>query len=281
MFMLLAVQDFGPLPTSAVRVAVAAASLLPLVYLRGLWPQLRANWKPLLLIGVFNSGIPFACFAFALMSITTGLSAILNATVPLFGALVAWVWLKDRPNASRVLGLAIGFAGVALLTWDQASFRPSSGGIAPAWAVLACLVATLCYALAANASKLYLGGLHSLVTAAGSCLGAALGLALPAIWLWPAHMPGLQAWASVTVAGVVCSGIAYVLYFRLIEKTGPARTVAVTFLIPLFALLYGTLFLGEAVTARMLWCGLVVLLGTALSTGLLTLPGGRRNSSRH
>ncbi len=113
------------------RVAIAAAFLLPLLWLRGQAPLLRRHWKPVFLIGVLNSGIPFVCFAFALLSITTGLSAILNATVPLFGALVAWAWLKDRPTGSRVLGLAIGFAGVALLAWDEASFKPGQSGIAP------------------------------------------------------------------------------------------------------------------------------------------------------
>jgi drug/metabolite transporter (DMT)-like permease len=122
LFMRLGAVEFGPLPTAAMRVGVAAAFLLPLVWLRGLGPQLRRHWKPVFAIGVFNSGIPFACFAFAVLSITTGLSAILNATVPLFGALIGWLWLKDRPANARVLGLVIGFTGVARLAWDKASF---------------------------------------------------------------------------------------------------------------------------------------------------------------
>lgn len=275
LFMRLAVVEFGPVPTAAVRVAIAAAFLMPLIWLRGLGPDLRRHWKPIFLIGVFNSGIPFACFAFALLSITTGLSGILNATVPLFGALVAWLWLKDRLTGARVLGLAIGFAGVALLAWDKASFKPDNSGIAPGWAVLACLLATMCYALAANATKRYLSGLPALVTATGSQIGATLALALPALWFWPDHMPGLQAWLSLLVVGVLCTAIAYILYFRLIERTGPARALAVTFLVPVFAILYGALFLGEAVTGWMLLCGLVVVCGTALSTGLLKLPRRR------
>lgn len=275
LFMRLGAVEFGALPTAAVRVAVAAAFLLPLLWLRGLGPQLRRHWKPVFLIGVFNSGIPFACFAFALLSITTGLSAILNATVPLFGALFAWAWLKDRPTGSRVLGLVIGFAGVALLAWDKASFKPDASGIAPAWAVLACLLATLCYGWSANAAKRYLTGLPALVTATGSQIGAMLVLALPAAWYWPAHAPSLQAWLSLLAVGVVCTGIAYVLYFRLIEHAGPARALAVTFLVPVFAVFYGVLFLGETVTGWMLLCGAVIVCGTALSTGLLKL--GRKS----
>jgi len=275
LFTRVATFEFGPLPTAGVRVAIAAACLLPVIALRGLGPQLRRHWKAAGLVGLLNSAIPFACFAFALLSITTGLSAILNAAVPLFGAVVAWLWLKDRPSWSRVLGLAIGFAGVALLAWDQASFTPDASGIAPAWAVLACLLATVCYAIAASATKRYFSGLSPLVTAAGSQIGAALGLALPAFWFWPSRMPGLRAWLALVIMGVACTGLAYVLYFRLIERAGPARAMAVTFVTPVFAMIYGAAFLDEAVTGWMLFCGTVIICGTALSTGLLAL--GRRN----
>jgi len=271
LFMRLAVVEFGPVGTAAVRVAIAAAFLLPLMLGRGLGPVFRRHWRIVCAIGLINSGIPFLLFAFSLLAITTGLSAILNATVPLFGALVAWVWLRDRPTGSRVLGLVIGFLGIALLTWDKASFRPNASGIAPAWAVLACLLATVCYAIAASATKKYLSGLPPLVTATGSQVGATLGLAVPAAWLWPAQMPSGQAWLAVLVVGVLCTGIAYILYFRLIEQAGPARALTVTFLVPVFAILYGVLFLGERVTPWMLVCGVVIVIGTALSTGLLKL----------
>jgi drug/metabolite transporter (DMT)-like permease len=272
LFMRVAVVEFGALPTAAVRVAVASLFLLPLLWWRGLGPQLRRHWKAILAVGLLNSGIPFALFSFALLSITTGLSAILNATVPLFGAVVAWLWLKDRPTGSRTLGLAVGFLGVALLAWDKASFRPDASGVAPGWAVLACLGATICYAIAASATKRYLTGIPPLVTATGSQIGATLGLALPALWFWPAQMPGTQAWLAVIVVGILCTGVAYVLYFRLIEQTGPARALAVTFAVPVFALLYGAMFLGESVTPWMLLCGGIIVCGTALSTGLLKLP---------
>jgi drug/metabolite transporter (DMT)-like permease len=271
LFMRMATVEFGPLPTAALRVGIAAAFLLPLVLLRGLGPALLKNWRRIFLVGLFNSGIPFACFAFALLSITTGLSAILNATVPMFGAVVAWLWLKDRPTGSRVLGLLVGFAGVALLAWDKASFKPDASGVAPGWAVLACLFACVCYALSASYTKRYLTGLPPLVTATGSQIGATLGLALPAAWLWPARLPGSNAWLALLAVGVLCTGIAYVLYFRLIENAGPARALAVTFLVPVFAVVYGLLFLGEAVTPWMLLCALVIICGTALSTGLLRL----------
>jgi drug/metabolite transporter (DMT)-like permease len=276
LFMRIGTVEFGPVPTAAVRVAIATAFLWPLLLMRGLGPQLRRHWKAVFTIGLINSGIPFALFSFALLSITTGLSAVLNATVPLFGALIAWIWLRDRPTASRVVGLAIGFLGVALLAWDKASFKPDTSGHAPGWAVLACLAACVCYGIAASATKRYLSGLPALVTATGSQMGATLGLALPALWFWPERMPGLHAWLAVLALGVVCTGIAYVLYFRLIEHAGPPRALAVTFLVPVFALLYGVLFLDEAVTGWMLLCAGVIVCGTSLATGLLRLPALNR-----
>lgn len=275
LFMRLAVVDFGPMPTAALRVTIASAFLLPLVLLRGLGSVLRANGWRIGVIGLLNSAIPFALFSFAVTTITTGLSAILNATVPLFGALVAWVWLKDRPAPARLLGLLIGFGGVAMLAWDEATFKPGATGLAPGWAVLACLAATFCYGFAASATKKYLGGLPALVTATGSQVGATVGLALPALWSWPAQAPGARAWLALVALGVLCTGVAYILYFRLIEEAGPARALAVTFVVPVFAVLYGVLFLGETVTAWMLLCAAVIVCGTALSTGLLKFPKSR------
>jgi drug/metabolite transporter (DMT)-like permease len=272
LFMRIATVEFGPLATAAVRVAIAALFLLPLVWLRGLLPALRQSWRRTFFVGLLNSGIPFACFSFALLSISTGLSAILNATVPMFGALVAWLWLKDKPNASRVLGLVVGFAGVAMLAWDKATFKPDASGIAPGWAVLACLLACVCYGISASYTKRYLTGLPPLVTAAGSQIGATLGLALPAAWFWPERMPGAPAWLALLAVGVVCTGVAYILFFRLIANAGPPRALAVTFLVPVFAVAYGVLLLGEHVTPWMLVCAVVIVCGTALATGLLKLP---------
>ena len=110
-----------------------------------------------------------------------------------------------------------------------------------------------------------------LVTAAGSQIGASLGLALPAIWFWPAQMPGTNAWLAVLAVGVLCTGVAYIIFFRLIENAGPPRALTVTFLVPVFAVLYGVLLLGERVTPWMLLCAVVIVCGTALSTGLIRL----------
>jgi drug/metabolite transporter (DMT)-like permease len=273
LFLRVAAFELGALPTAAMRVAIASAFLLPLLLAKGHWPALRQHWRPVLFVGVFNSGIPFALFSFAVMHITTGFSSILNATVPLFGALVAWLWLGDKLNLSRTVGLAIGFGGVVLLAGGQASFKPNASGIAPAWAVLACLAAATCYAFSASFTKKYIPSLPPLVTAAGSQIGATLALALPALWFLPDHWPSASAWWSLLMVGVLCTGVAYILYFKLIERSGPAQALTVTFLVPVFAIAYGVLFLGESITAWMLLCGAVILLGTSLSSGLIKLPG--------
>lgn len=272
LFMRIAALEMGALAAAALRVAIASVFLLPLMLQQGHWPLLRQHWKPVLLVGAFNSGLPFALYAFAVLHITTGLSSILNATVPLFGALVAWAWLGERPNLARALGLALGFSGVALLASGQASFKPDDSGIAPGWAVLACLLATLCYALAASFTRKHIPNLPALVIATGSQIGATAALAVPALWMSPGVWPSAGAWGALLALGVLCSGVAYILYFRLLEHTGPSRTLTVTFLVPVFALAYGALLLDEHITPRMLVCGAVVLLGTGLSSGLIRLP---------
>lgn len=268
--------EFGVLPTAAMRVGLAALFLLPLLIWSGHWPAFKRRAGSIMFVGMLNSGIPFAMYAYAVMSISTGLSSILNATVPLFGAIVAWLWLKDKPSASRIAGLVMGFIGVALLAGDKASFKPGGSG----WAVLACLAATLCYALAASYTKRYLMGVHPMATATGSQIGATLGLALPAMWLWPAQTPSPHAWGAMVMLAIVCTGIAYILYFRLIEAAGPSRALTVTFMIPVFALLYGALFLNEHITLWMLLCGAVVICGTALSTGLVKIKTFEKASAK-
>lgn len=269
LFMRMGAAEFGVFATAGLRVAIAAAFLTPILWFSGHWGELRRKAVAILFIGLLNSGIPFALFSYAVLSISTGLTSILNATVPLFGAVIAWLWLKDRPGNSRILGLLIGFGGVILLAGEKASFKPGGTG----WAVLACLLASICYAFAASFTKRYLTGVHPLATATGSQIGATIGLALPTFWFWPSHMPGLTPWLALLALGVVCTGVAYILYFRLIERAGPARALAVTFVVPVFALTYGGLFLGEQLTLWMLMCGVIIVCGTALATGLLKFGG--------
>jgi len=133
--------------------------------------------------------------------------------------------------------------------------------------------------LSASFTRRYLSGVPSLVIATGSQIGATAGLCLPTFLLWPARTPSATAWLALLAVGVLCTGIAYVLYFRLIEKLGAAASLTVTFLIPVFAVIYGAIFLGETVTPWMLLCGAVILLGTALSLDIFRLQKSSPNTS--
>lgn len=271
LFTRLSVGEFGAVPQAFMRVLVATLFLMPILLYQGHGPALRKNWPRAVAIGIVNTGIPFALFAYAVQWITTGMTAILNATGPLFGAIVAWLWLRDRLDSSRVIGLIVGFLGVAMLAWDGADFKAGASDAASGWAILACLAACVCYGIGASYTKRYTIGLPTLVVATGAQAGASLGLALPAIWLWPVHTPGLNSWLAILVVGVLCTGVAYILFYRIVANTSPSRALSVSFGIPVFAVIYGAIFLHEAITLWMLGCAAVIVLGTALSTGLLRL----------
>ncbi|MDO9315573.1 MAG: DMT family transporter [Burkholderiaceae bacterium] len=268
MLMRFAAPAFGPVPLAALRVIGASLFLVPLLLVRGQAGELRKHWRPLLVVGLTNSTLPFMCLSYAALSITAGMSSIFNAATPLFGAVIAWVWLRDGLNAQRVAGLAIGFSGVLWMAWDQASFKPGGTG----WAVVVCLAAPLLYGLSASYTKRFLTGVPSLTVAAGSLLAAALLLCVPAVVWWPTAAPSIADWGAAVFLALACTALAYVLFFRLIANVGPARTITVTFLIPAFAVLFGRVFLGEALTPRMIGGCAVILIGTGFATGLLRWP---------
>ncbi len=281
LFMRIAAPEFGAVPAATMRVGVAMLFLVPLMLLRGQGPALRRHWKPMLGIGVLNSGLPFALFCFALLTLTSGAASVLNATVPMFGALIAWAWFGERPAGARIAGLVIGFLGVAMLASRSVGFHAGADGslLAPSLAIGACLGACVCYGISASAARRHLAGLPPLASAAGSQIGATLFLALPALLTWPARMPSPRAWLAVAVLGIACTGFAYVLFFRLIDTAGPTRALTVTFLVPVFAVAYGVAFLDEHVTAWMLLCAAVIVCGVALSTGLVRPRLTRRGRS--
>lgn len=268
--------EFGALPTAFLRVAIGGLCLLPLVLRQGHGAQLKTRSGSFLVLGTLNSAVPFTLFSLAVMAISTSLTSVLNATTPLWAALIAWLWLGDALGARRWLGLFIGAAGTAMLALDKSALSPiqtsmavapdaSFNGYAQTLAVIACLLATFCYGIAANYTKRNFRDVPPLVLATASQFGAAVFLIIPAIFLWPKSMPSAQAWLAVLALGVFCTGIAYALYFRLIARAGAPRTLTVTFLIPVFATAYGSLFLNERITQGMLLWGGVILLGTAIA----------------
>ena len=264
LLMRLSVPEFGPMPTVEMRVAVAALFLVPLLLRRSgnMLGVLKDNWRGLAFVGITNSAIPFALFAYAMLSITSGFGAILNATSPLFSAIVAAIWLRERLSWPRVIGLLVGFGGVALLVWGKPTFALGGDMLA----IAAALAAALSYGFSPSFIKRHLGHVPSLAIATGSQVVAAIVVLPLAIATWPAATPSLTAWLAAIALGVGCTGLAYILYFRLIGNVGPTRAIAVTFLVPGFGMLYGALFLAEPVTWEMIAGCVVILLGTAMAT---------------
>ena len=265
LFMRVAAPEFGAVPLIAARVGIAAAFLLPVLARRVGLRSLYEHAPELLIIGAINSAIPFSLFAYAVLSVTAGFASVLNSTAPLFGALVAFIWLRDRPGPARVAGLIIGFAGVLVLVWGRVAVADDGGGLA----VLAGLSAAVLYGISANYVKKRLGGVDSLVVATGSLVAATVLLTPVAVIYWPQTPPTATSWISAVLLAVVCTGIAYILYFRLLSRVGPSKTLAVTYLIPLFGVLWGHFLLREPITGSMVAGCTIILIGTTLATGIV------------
>jgi drug/metabolite transporter (DMT)-like permease len=266
LFMRVAAPEFGAVPLIAARVGISAIFLLAVMARRGGMDGLVADAPRLTFLGAINSAIPFSLFAYAVLSVTAGFAAVLNSTAPLFGALVAFIWLRERPEPMRVAGLIVGFAGVLVLVWGRLSVAGDGGGIA----VLAGLSAAVLYGISANYTKKRLSDVDPFVIATGSLIAAAVLLLPPAVFYWPRTLPSLISWVSAVLLAVFCTGIAYILYFRLLSRIGPSKTLAVTYLIPVFGVLWGHLLLHEPITASMTVGCSVILLGTTLATGMLS-----------
>ncbi|HKE46183.1 MAG TPA: DMT family transporter [Steroidobacteraceae bacterium] len=273
LFTRITAPEFGAFALVEIRLAIGAAILTGLLAARGGFGELRGAWTPALIVGFFNSALPFALFAYALVFITAGTAAVINATTPLFGALVAYIWLNDRMTVMRAVGLAVGFCGVVLSAWDKISL---SGG-STTLAIFATLGASLSYGVGVNYAKRRLTGVAPLAQATGSNIAAALLLLPLALTHWPSTSPTLKGWLCVAALGIFCTALAYVLYFRLITRVGPAKATTVTYLIPVFGMLWGYLFLHEGVTPQMLTACAVIVFGTALATGNLKLPWRSRD----
>lgn len=258
LFMRVAANDFGAVPLVEMRLALGAIVLLPFLWgARASFPP--RLWPKLALIGVINSAIPFVLFAWAAQRAPAGVGAIANAMTVLFTALVGFLFFGEKIGAKRAISLLVGFAGVVVL---------ASGKIAGAsigWAVAAGTGAAFLYGIGINLVRRHLTGLPPAAVAAAT-LGSAALLTLPfAIAQWPQHaIPG-KSWLSAAMLGVLCTGIAFVLYYRLIARIGANRASTVTYLIPLFGVGWAWLLLGEALTLTMGIAGALILGSVALS----------------
>lgn len=270
----------GAVTIAWTRVAVAGAMLLAVALATGRALELRRYGGRYALLGLVNTALPFTFFPLAVGSFKTpsGLASVMNATSPLWGTLFGWLWLRDRAGRAQLAGLALGLAGVVVVTgWGVMGAGVGVGAAGGAGAGAAagrpyvgiglCLAAAACYGWASVFTKRRLAAAPAMGMAASSQLAATLWLSpLQAAAGWPRFASGGY-WAIALTIGLACTGLAYLLYYRLILDLGPARALTVTFLIPVFGVLWSRLLLGEAIRPSLLSGGALVLAGTALVTG--------------
>ena len=258
LFMRVSAREFGALPLVEVRLTLGALILLPLLW-RGRAQFKRAHVLPLIMISAINSAIPFALFAWAAQRAPAGIGAITNATAVMFTALVAFAFYGEHISKRRAVGLIAGFVGVVVL----ASGKTAGGSV---WsAALAGTFAALLYGIGGNLVRRQLVGIPPGTVAAATLACASVLLAPFAIYSWPGAAIPPHSWASALLLGVLCTGFAYLIYFRMIYRVGAPRAATVTYLIPLFGVIWAWIALGEPLTPTMGIAGALILGGVALS----------------
>ncbi|WP_221075075.1 DMT family transporter [Agarivorans aestuarii] len=262
LFMRIAAPVLGPAMLIELRVGFAALFLLLVGYLLKKKLHLKQHWRHYFILGFFNSALPFLLLAYAAQTLSASLLSILNATAPIWGAIISALWLRQALPSKKVLGLVIGVVGVAILVgFDNASIEPGAK-----LAIAASIGAAVCYGIAssyAHSAK----SVEPFANAHGGMWASTI-LVLPALLFFPVHeTPSSNLLLSVVFLGVVCSGVAYLLYYRLISDVGASSALTVTFLIPIFGIFWGSMFLQESIGWSTVVGTLVILLGTALVTG--------------
>lgn len=279
-FIEIAVGSVRPMTLVLIRVSLAAAAL---------WLFLLARRQPIaipagaisafLILALLNNVLPFSLFAWGQTQIASGLASILNATTPVWGVIVAHLFTRnERMTPAKIAGVLLGFAGVAVMIGSD-FVRDIGGEVA---AQVACLVATLCYALAGVYGRRFKAmGISPVMVSTGQLTAAAIVM-LPLVLVfeqpWAAPAPPAQAWASLVGLALICTSFAYILYFHLIASAGATNSLLVTFLIPVTAILLGSLILGEVLEARhfagmaLIGAGLAAIDGRLLRLGRATAP---------
>lgn len=255
LFMRVASPEFGPIPLIFVRLAVASLLLFVWVASQGRVRALLESPLKMSVLGLTNAAIPFTLFAFATLQLSAGFASVLNAMAPFFGALIGVFVLKDSLSRRQWIGMALGFAGVCALVWDKLEFRGSL------LSVLACLVAAFLYGVAAHFTKRQLSHVEPIIIATSSQIAASLWILPLAWWFMPTAMPSTTSWGAALMLGGLCTGVAFAIYFPLLHTIGATRTMTIAYLIPMFGVVWGALFLGEWITPSILVGGMLILSG--------------------
>jgi drug/metabolite transporter (DMT)-like permease len=263
LFMRIIAPVIGSLPTAFFRVSIAAVGLLVILGLMRISWDFKGKLKTVMLLGVINSGIPATLYSVAAQVLPAGYSSIFNATTPLMGVLIGGLFFHERLTGAKLGGVFLGLFGVGVLT----RAGPVAFDMALLMGAVACLLATTCYGFAGFLARRWLdqaGGLDSRLSALGSMLGATLFL-LPlfgysVISQPPASWGGWSVWLSLLGLGLGCTAFAYIIYFRLLSSIGPVKSMTTTFLIPLFGVLWGALFLDEPLSMAHIYGGVLIAL---------------------
>lgn len=257
------VPALGPVLLIEARIVLAALLLAAVAACTARPLRLRSQWRTIAVLGAINTAIPFFLLTYAATELNASVLSVLNATAPVFGAVIGALWLRDPLSARKVAGMLTGIAGVAILLWaDLARAR-----IADAVPVIAALGTACAYGFSSNYARRHAASLDHFNSAHGSLWVAALLIAPALPFQAPAGPLTAGIAAAVLALGLICTGVAYLIYFRLIHDVGPSSALTVAFLIPVFGVLWGVVFLGEPVTPPLIAGGLLVIAGTALSTG--------------
>ncbi|ALM53169.1 DMT family transporter [Halomonas huangheensis] len=273
-FMRVASPEFGAIPLVMIRMGVGALLLLPLLMSLRYLRLVRENLGKLALLGFINHVIPFTLLALATLQLEAGFTSLINATTPIFTALIGALWFATPIQKRQYIGLAVAFLGIYVLSGNRLNFEIGGDG----WFILATLGATFCYGIAGNYSKTRLSHLPVRVLAAGSCSMSGLMLLIPGLMMWPDAPISGAAWGSALAMAVFSTTVAFLLFFSLLASAGATAASTVTFLVPVSALLWGYLLLDEVLTLRILLGMAITLGGTAVATGML--PQWRRDQSK-
>ncbi|MGY2187524.1 putative DMT superfamily transporter inner membrane protein [compost metagenome] len=261
LFMRIIAPVIGSIPTAFFRVSIAAAGLLVILGLMRISWDFKGKLKTVMLLGVINSGIPATLYSVAAQVLPAGYSSIFNATTPLMGVLIGGLFFHERLTGAKLGGVFLGLFGVGVLT----RAGPVAFDMELLMGAVACLLATTCYGFAGFLARRWLdqaGGLDSRLSALGSMLGATLFLmplfGYSVISQPPASWGGWSVWLSLLGLGLGCTAFAYIIYFRLLSSIGPVKSMTTTFLIPLFGVLWGGLFLDEPLSMAHVYGGVLI-----------------------
>ena len=262
LFLRIASPEFGPIFLIEMRVASGLIVLLPICLLLGKIQELKENWKMIFILSLSNMTIPFCLFAYSALNMGAGILSIINATVPFFTAIIAFLVYQQRMTRYGLIGLMVGFMGVAVLVFDPSE----SSGVTNDLAIPSALFACVLYGVALNIVSHKLQGVSGISITTGALFFSTIVLIPFAVIERPEVMPQGSVWFSVLALGVVCTGFGYILFYRLIARIGSQQAIMTTYLIPIFSILWGNLFLAESITLFMIFGGMLVLMGVGMTT---------------